>query len=161
MRRTGALLLTLLWGGTLSALSGGDRVAVSVREDELRSVPGFLSAIEARVAYGESVTVLALQGGWVRVRVDSSGTEGWLHETSVLPPREMNLEGSTRGDGAASTREIALAGRGFSEQVEREYEEQQALDFGAVNEMEALLVPTSVLGEFLSAAGAGIAGRDE
>jgi len=161
MRTIGALLLGLLCSGAIYALSGGDRVAVAVREDALRSTPGFLSAIEARVAYGESVTVLALQGGWVRVRVDANGTEGWLHETSVLPPREMNLEGAARAEGAASTREIALAGRGFSEQVEREYEEQQALDFSIVDAMEAQLLPASELGEFLRAAGAEIAGRGE
>jgi len=66
-----------------------------------------------------------------------------------------NADAGSRDSGASSD-EIALAGRGFSEQVEREYEEQESLDFGPVDEMEGLLVPVSELGEFLGAIGAEI-----
>jgi hypothetical protein len=161
MRRNVAMIVVLFAAGSLFALSPGDRLAVSIREGHLRSAPGFLSASGEGVAYGEAVTVLAVNGSWARVRVDERGAEGWMHDTAILPPREMHLEDAARRGGDASTREIALAGRGFSEQVEREYEAQQALDFAPVDAMEGLLVALPELGDFLNAVGAGISGEVE
>ena len=156
-----AVLVLILLSGALFALSVGDDLAVSVRQGELRSAPGFLSRIDARLTYGAAVTVLGVQGDWTRVRVESTGDEGWMHATAVLPPRELNLADADRRDSGASSDEIALAGRGFSEQVEREYEEQESLDFGPVDDMEGLLVPVSELSEFLGAIGAEIAPEAE
>ncbi|MFW5742404.1 MAG: SH3 domain-containing protein [Spirochaetota bacterium] len=154
MKRIGAVVLVLVLAGALFAIEPGDTLAVSVREGELRSAPGFLSTIEERLPYGESLTALGVRGDWVRV--ESNGSEGWLHSTAVLPPKEMNLTGSASEDTGTTSREIALAGRGFNEQVEQEYQEQQELDFGGVDEMETLLLPPAELGDFLAAIGAQI-----
>lgn len=159
--RTVAVLTFILFGGALFAISVGDDLAVSVRQGELRSAPGFLSRIDARLTYGETVTVLGVQGDWARVRVESTGDEGWLHGTAVLPPREMNLVDAEGRDTGATSDEIALAGRGFSEQVEREYGEQESLDFAPVDDMENLVLPVSELGDFLGAIGAEIAPEAE
>ena len=156
MKRIGTAVLLFLLAGAAFAIEPGDPIAVSVREGELRSAPGFLSTIEERVPYGASLTALGVRGDWVRVRVESSGGEGWLHSTAVLPPGEMNLTGATSDDTGTTSREIALAGRGFNEQVEQEYQEQQELDFAGVDEMETLLLPPSELGDFLTAIGAEI-----
>lgn len=156
MKRIGTAVLLLLLAGAAFAIEPGETLAVSVREGELRSAPGFLSTIEERVPYGESLTALGVRGDWVRVRVESDGTEGWLHSTAVLPPGEMNLTGSTGEDTGTTSREIALAGRGFNEQVEEQYQEEQELDFSGVDEMETLLLPPPELGEFLAAIGAQI-----
>lgn len=161
MRRTGTAVLLLLLASALFAIEPGETVAVSVREGELRSAPGFLSTIEARIQYGASLTALGVRGDWVRVRVEANGAEGWLHSTAVLPPGEMNLTGSTAEDTGTTSREIALAGRGFNEQVEQEYQEQQELDFSGVDEMETLLLAPSELGDFLTAIGAEIIGEGE
>ena len=156
MKRFGAAALLLLLAGAAFAIEPGEPLAVSVREGELRSAPGFLSTIEARIQYGEALTALGVRGDWVRVRVESGGAEGWLHSTAVLPPGEMNLTGSTAEGTGTTSREIALAGRGFNEQVEQQYQEQQDLDFSGVDEMETLLLPPSELGEFLAEIGAEI-----
>ncbi|MFW6292142.1 MAG: SH3 domain-containing protein [Spirochaetota bacterium] len=161
MVRTIAVLVFILLSAALFATSVGDDLAVSVRQGDLRSAPGFLSRIDARLPYGASVTVLGVQGDWTRVRVESTGEEGWVHATSVLPPRDLNLADADSRESGASSDEIALAGRGFSEQVEREYEEQESLDFGPVDEMEDLLLPVSELGDFLGAVGADIAAEAE
>jgi hypothetical protein len=161
MKRIGTGILLFVVVNALFAITTGDTLAVSVREGEVRSSPGFLSRIDDRVPYGEAVTVLGTSGDWVRVRVDSSGTEGWLHNTAVLPPGEMNLTGSTAERTGTTSREIALAGRGFNQQVEEEYQEQQQLDFDRVDEMETLLLPPPELGDFLAAIGAQIVEEGE
>lgn len=156
MRRLIPVLLLVLTSGVLFAISTGDNLAVSVRQGELRATPGFLSAITARVQYGDAVTVLGLRGDWARVRVDATNAEGWVHTSAVLPPKQMNLTGSSSRDTGTTSREIALAGRGFNEQVEQEYQEQNDLDFSKVDAMEAYLVPLPELGEFLAEVGASI-----
>lgn len=156
MKRFSVAVALLFAATALFAIATGDSLAVSVREGEVRSAPGFLSRIDGRVAYGESVTVQEVRGDWVRVTVAADGSEGWMHTTSVLPPGEMNLTGSTSGDTGTSSREIALAGRGFNEQVEQEYKDQSELDFGRVDEMEELLVDPAELGDFLGEIGARI-----
>jgi hypothetical protein len=161
MKRIGAVILLFLLTGALLAIEPGDTLAVSVREGELRSAPGFLSTIEARIQYGASLTALGVRGDWVRVRVEANGDEGWLHSTAVLPPDDMNLSGSTSEDTGTSSREIALAGRGFNEQVEQEYQEQQELDFSGVDEMETLRLPPAELGDFLAAIGAQVVEEGE
>ncbi len=154
-RRSALLLLPLLFvSASLPAQQTGDVLAISVREAEIRGAPGFLSSIESRVAYGETVRVVAVRGAWVRVTVEGSGSEGWIHESSVLTPRQMNLTGGTARESGATSREIALAGRGFNEQIEREYREQHQLDYDPVDAMEAHLVPVVQLAEFLAEIGA-------
>ena len=155
MARYIAVFLLFL-SSALFAVSPGETLAVSVRDGQLRSTPGFLSPIEAAVVYGDEVRVLEVRGDWARVRAGATGDEGWIHTSSILAPRDMHLAGAETRDSGTTSREIALAGRGFSEQVEREYEEQQSLDFGPVDEMERLLLQPAELGEFLGEIGAGI-----
>ncbi len=144
----------LLLAGSLYAQNAGDELSVSVREGELRSAPGFLSSIEARLEYGDAVRVISKINDWLRVTVDHTGDEGWIHASSVAQPRDMNLTGPGARETQTTTREIALAGRGFNEQVEQDYQEQMQLDFSAVDRVEENLLPLPELADFLSEIGA-------
>ncbi len=136
------------------ALDVGDEPAVSVRTGELRSAPGFLARITAQVDYGESVEILEIRGDWLRVRSARSGDEGWLHVTAVAPKGDLRLE---RAEGSAvagtTSREIALAGRGFNEKVEAQYKSEKGLDFALVDEMEEYGRPIEELAAFFADAG--------
>ena len=156
-----ALLLLLAVTGTLFAQRTGDTFAVSVRRGELRSAPGFLSRIDAQVEYGDAVTFVVGRGDWYLVRIADTDIEGWIHKTSVLPPRELNLTGGDGRQTATTSREIALAGRGFSERIEQEYQEQQQLDFALVDLVESYLLQPPEIGEFLEDIGATIVGGGE
>ncbi len=157
MRRSIAFFLFVLAAVTLSAVNVGQLVTISVREAELRSNPGFLATVQTRLAYGDSVRVVEKRPGWVRVQAVETEMDGWLHESAVAPPADLRLSSTGRaGDTGASTREIALAGRGFNQQIEAEYQEQQQIDFTMVDEMEGFLQPTDELAAFLSAIGGSI-----
>ena len=154
MRKLIAVLTILLILSPVFALEVGDEPAVSVREAELRSAPGFLARIIGQLDYGEAVAVLEIRGDWVRVRVADTGDEGWFHITSVAPAGDLRLEradGSTSG--GATSREIALAGRGFNEQVEAQYKSEKGLDFTLVDEMEEYGTPIEDLVAFFADAG--------
>ena len=154
MRKLIAVLAALLVFSPVFAFDVGDEPAVSVRDGDLRSSPGFLARITTRIDYGESVKILEIRGDWLRVRTVGSGDEGWLHSTVVAGKEELRLEragGTTAG--GVSSREIALAGRGFNEQVEAQYKNDKGLDFTLVDEMEEYGRPIEELAAFFADAG--------
>lgn len=154
MRKVLILMLFLFFGGTLFAFTPGDVPAVSVRNAGLRSGAGFLAAITEQLDYGESVEVLEVRGDWVRVRVVASGDEGWLHTTTIEDKESLRLEQVQDSRTAGTTsREIALAGRGFNEQVEAEYKSEKGLDFTLVDEMEGYGQSMEGLATFFRVAG--------
>ena len=154
MRKLIIVLTVLLVLTPVFALDVGDEPAVSVRDGDLRSAPGFLARITSQVDYGESVRILEIRGDWLRVRAAGSGAEGWLHSSVVAEKEDLRLE---RADGASTggttSREIALAGRGFNEQVEAQYKSEKGLDFTLVDEMEEYGRPVEELAAFFADAG--------
>lgn len=115
--------------------SARDRMSIQVREGQLREQPSFLGRVVAGVEYGDRVTVQETRGPWKRV--EAREAEGWIHE-SALTRKRIVLEAGDEDVGPAAARdEIALAGRGFTEDVEREYRNQhQELNFSRVDRME-------------------------
>lgn len=150
MQKKAAVLAVflLLLGGLVHALDVGDEPAVSVRAGDLRSAPGFLSGLTATLEYGETVTVLEIRGDWLRVQ--AAGSEGWIHRTAVAEKQALRLERSEDTRTGTTSREIALAGRGFNEQVEAKYKNEKALDFTVVDEMEEYEQPVESLAQFLA-----------
>ena len=135
------------------ALEVGERVGISVRETSLRSTAGFLSRTTATLSYLDEVVVQSIQGDWLQVKVADTGATGWIHSSSVAGTSELQLSGSRSERGGASNREIALAGRGFNEQVEEQIKTDQDLDFTIVDEMETFILAPDETVEFLVAAG--------
>ncbi len=112
-----------------------DRMSVQIREGQLREQPSFLGRVVATAEYGERVSVQETRGPWRRVRV--RGEEGWIHE-SALTSRRVVLEPGEEDVGPAAARdELALAGKGFSEEVEQEFRvRHRDADFSWVDRME-------------------------
>ena len=136
------------------ALEAGDRLFVQVRATELRAAPGFLSSIEERLGFGDEVDFLVERSGWMQVTVSETGVTGWVHATSVRENRAtaMQLQGeqTTR---TVTSREVALAGRGFSENLENEYGNRREVDFSRVDELEAQVFDPSEIVLFVRDAG--------
>jgi hypothetical protein len=151
-----AALLTILTLPVM-AVEVGDEPAISVRETEVRRTASFLGPILEIAEYGQSVTVLQLGAGWVRVRVEDTGTEGWVHASAVAEKQALRLEQSGDIGRGVTSQEIALAGRGFNEQVEARYKSEADLadEFALVSRMEENERPIAELGEFFAAANLG------
>lgn len=135
------------------ALSAGAQEArsVSVRETQLRESPGFLGRVIATLAYGDRGDFILEQNGWTRARFGAS--EGWVH-TSALTTKRIVLTASDRDvQEAASSREVALAGRGFNRQVEEQYAAETGLDFHEIDRIEAYKLDSEELLAFLQAGG--------
>jgi hypothetical protein len=68
--------------------------------------------------------VLEERAGWMRVAVPGKNIKGWMHGSALSSKRIVLQAGAEDVQRAATTGEIALAGKGFNEQVEREFRAQ-------------------------------------
>lgn len=136
------------------AIEVGDLLFVQVRDTELRSSPGFLSPIELRLSFGDQVSYLDERSGWIEVTLPNTETTGWIHAGALEENRstQMQLEGESTTR-TVTSREVALAGRGFSENLEDEYGEQKDLDFARVDELESDEVDPQAIVSFVEEAG--------
>ena len=138
-------LVATLWASAASA----DTMSVQVKQTPLRSGPSFLGAVVTQVVYGDAVTVLEERAGWANVQT-AAGKRGWVHG-SALSEKRIVLRGPggevTTG---ASSDEVALAGKGFNQQVEKKYKkENRDLDYAAVDRMEKRVVSRNAMIAFV------------
>ena len=121
-------------------------MTVQVRQAELRTVPSFLGNSAGTLPYGMPVVILEQAGAWYRVA--SSRGSGWLH-ASALTKKTVVLEAGSTVDTTASSREVALAGKGFNSEVEARFKATHLqIDFAWVDRMEGFKVPVSRLETF-------------
>lgn len=113
-------------------------MSVQVQTGQLRSSPSFLAGIVGELAYARQVQVLEERAGWVRVAVPGTSLSGWMHGSALSSRRIVLQAGAEDVERAATTGEIALAGKGFNEQVEREFRSRNPnLDFRRIDHMQA------------------------
>ena len=124
-------------------------MSVQVRDGQLRNRASFLGTVTGAVAYGDRVTVNQTQAGWCEVATDA-GKTGWIHESALTPKRVVLSAGANDARTGASGQEVALAGKGFSKEVESEYKKQNPeLDFTWVDWMGQQTVSNERLVAFL------------
>ena len=127
-------------------------MSVQVREGQLRERPSYLGQVVTAVAYGDRVDVQRQQGPWRLVAFGDQ--EGWIHESALTRKRIVLEAGEVDVAGAATQEEMALAGKGFSAEVEQEYRAQhQDIDFSWVDRMERMAVSAERVAEFLREGG--------
>ncbi|MDR0643547.1 MAG: hypothetical protein LBG05_01350 [Treponema sp.] len=148
MKRISVLFaIGLLALGGVFAQTKGSTMYVAVKTASLKSSMWFFApTLKPTLAYGTVVTILAVNGKWVEVQPISSQVRGWIQTANLTSKRITATSSST----SASAREIALAGKGFNEEVENTYRSENTnLDYGLVDEMEKLVVPDALLKNFI------------
>ncbi|MHB8772809.1 MAG: SH3 domain-containing protein [Syntrophales bacterium] len=124
-------------------------MSVQVKEGQVRSSASFLGPIVARLAYGERVEIVQDRGSWLKVAL-RSGLQGWMHASALTAKKIVLKAGTGDVQTSATSGEIALAGKGFSEEVEREYKQRnRALDYAWVDRMERFQVSPEQMQAFL------------
>ena len=143
-----ALLSVLFLNATAEAQK---ILSVQVREGQLRATPSHLGKIVAKASYGERVTVLEERGAWKKVALSNGKYQGWMHNTA-LTSKKIALKAGQGNVGTSVTRdEIALAGKGFSEEVEAQYRKtNRNLDYIWINRMEAMKVSPGQMEDFIT-----------
>ena len=135
-----------------TAFAAPATMSLQVREGDVREAPSYLSRIVGKAAYGDRFTVDATRGAWSRVTAQTGGLSGWLHSSALTRKKVKLTAGEQDAQVAASSGELALAGKGFNSEVEAQFKEQnEAADFAAVDRIEAIRVTMRQIRKFLDA----------
>lgn len=139
------ICLAFLGSGILFAqISSGGTAWISTKSAPLKSSTWFFAGTNGTLQMGAKVTVLQVNGNWAQVRsADNSSLSGW---TSVnnLSARQIVASGT-----GASASEIALAGKGFNQEVENSYKTEGDLNYDGVDQTEAITVSQDDLYNFV------------
>ena len=149
MKRTTLIAAVML---ALTAIAHANPITMSlqIRKGDVRSSPSFLGKIVGSAAYGDRLTVEETKGAWSRVTADTSDLTGWLHSSALTKKKVKLTAGEKDADVAASSGELALAGKGFNSEVEAEFKaKNKDIDFTWIEKMEKLKVSRKELQDFV------------
>jgi hypothetical protein len=133
-------------GGLGAQSLQGRTLYVAVKSAEIKASTGLLAATLGTPEYGDQVTVLGESGKWVEVRwTKRPSLTGWMHSSNLTTRRII----SAGGGASASAEELALAGKGFSQEVENSYKADTALNYAGIDAMEAQRVSEREIYDFL------------
>jgi len=126
-------------------VSAGGTLYVAVRNAALKSSTGFFASTRGTLNYGDRVTVVRVSGRFVEVRsAANSSLTGWIASANLSARQVVSGNTST-----ASAREVALAGKGFNQEVENSYRSQRNLNYADVDRTETITVREADLRRFL------------
>ena len=120
---------------SLAAMAATKEMSVSVESGDVRTAPNGLAKVVGALKYTTVVDVIEESGSWCRIATKDGAITGWIAAKSLAKGR-MKLEAGKDVTGGASASETALAGKGFTEQVERAYRDKNPrVDFTWVDKM--------------------------
>jgi len=152
MRRYSAVLLVCLalLGFSAAIEGGGKEMSVQVKKGQVRATPSFLGKVVVTLAYGDRVETLEEKDGWIRIVPPGKKAPGWMHSSALSQKRIVLKAGTKEAELAASTGELALAGKGFNADVEAAFKARNRdIDFTWIDRMQNMNVPPDKVQAFL------------
>ena len=130
------------WAATTALMS------VQVKKADVRDTPSFFGNVVTSLNYGDRVSVDQENGAWYHVTKPDGTPAGWLH-ASALDKKAIDMKAGNGAQTAASSGEMALAGKGFSADIEKEFKaNHKDIDFRWVDRMEAIKIAPATLKAF-------------
>lgn len=146
-------LAALLLAGPVVAES----LKVSQPNQQLYPDPDFAGTPLAPVPVGAEVSVLRQAGDWYKV--DFQGKTGWIHRQAfprAKAPSKFSLPSLLTGGPVKETTsdEVALAGKGFTPEVEAGYRQKHPeANFALVDKVESFKVDEAQMKTFIQEGG--------
>jgi hypothetical protein len=133
-------VMVCLTGGIVFAL-GGKIMSIQVKESHVRDAPSFLSKIVGKFVYGDRVRIAEENGAWRKVGPEEGDPKGWVHSSALTKKKVVLQPGQADVEEAATSDELALAGKGFNKQVEEQFSsENPDTDYTWIDWMEQIVV---------------------
>jgi hypothetical protein len=153
---TWLLALFLVLGLAAAGTGIAETLKVERPNMQLYQAPNFASPVLLPVPVGAEVTVLSRSGDWLQVSYQ--GKTGYMHQTAFpqTPPPAVGLPGLLTGGPVRETRsdEVALAGKGFTPEVEAAYRQKNpGLNYAQVDLIESFRVDDRQLAAFIKEGG--------
>lgn len=122
------------------------KLYVAVEHVPVKSKASVYSKSLSNLDYGTQVIVLKTKGDWVNVSIENEPNfSGWIIKTA-LTRKKISVEVKHLD---ADSKEIALAGKGFSASIEKEYIKEHSLDFENIDLIESYSITEVQLKEFI------------
>jgi uncharacterized protein YgiM (DUF1202 family) len=137
-------LTVLLVSVAAAQIREGHTAYVTAKSLPVKSGTGFFARTLGTLKYGDPVTVVKINGKWAEIR-SAVQINGWAAQANLSTKRVTASGGSS-----ASSREVAMAGKGFNEEVENAYKGNHAVNYGAVDAVESNVVSDDELLAFIS-----------
>jgi len=158
MKKPTSLLSSAIHFIPAAAQAAAVTVTVIHKQTSIRKDKQFFSPAVAVASFKDKLDVLGQDADWYKVSY--KGKTGWVHTSAVSgKPLEdesaekkkgFSLFGKKKDPQEVSQDDVALAGKGFNEQVEGEYKKKNPnLDFKTVDEMEKINVDEKTLAGFV------------
>ncbi|HYB19457.1 MAG TPA: hypothetical protein VEH09_00940 [Thermodesulfobacteriota bacterium] len=143
-------LFLLLGLGLTSSVALAATVKVVTQEAIIRGDKRFFAPAVARAPYGSVLQEQSREGDWLRVTYQ--GKQGWIHVSAI---QEQKFQLSSLAGGQAqetSHDEVALAGKGFTPEVEKAFREKNPkMRYDLVNQVQSYKVDEQKIQAFLQA----------
>jgi len=148
MKKEGWILLLGLCFMTSVALAA--TVKVITQEAVIRKDKRFFAPAVTRVPYGSVIQESGREGDWLRVSYQ--GKEGWIH-VSAVQEQKFQLSSLAGGKAQEASRdEMALAGKGFTPEVEKAFRDKNPkMRYDLVNQVQSYKVDEQKIQTFLQA----------
>jgi SH3-like domain-containing protein len=149
MRKEKTAIIALIVLAVGLAIGAAQILVVKVQTTQLRNAPQFFGPALASLKVGDKLEKLGEANGWVQVRT-AAGTVGWIHSSAVGESSTTLASTGQPVRTQASANEVALAGRGFNQQVEDSYKAKHTeLSFVWVDRMVQIKIAAAQLEDFL------------
>ena len=117
VKRTGWFFLGLF---LLTSVGFAATVSVITQEGVIRQDKRFFAPAVIKVPYGSTLEQIGREGDWLRV--SWQGKQGWIHNSAV---QDRKVSPSSGGKAKEASRdEVALAGKGFTPEVEKAFRDK-------------------------------------
>jgi len=154
LRLLAAFLLLFASVGAFAA-----EMSVTVKQTQVRDKPSYLGRILGVLSYGDRVTVVDDSNkAWLKVSGPDGKLTGWVSASALTTKKIVLAAGSENVQQGASSGEVALAGKGFNEDVEQKYKSDGKLDYTWVDKMETYNPSTDQVAAFLQQGGLNTSG---
>jgi uncharacterized protein YgiM (DUF1202 family) len=139
-----------------ASVAGAGVMKVTQANQSLLGEPNFSGTPIAPVPAGTDVNVVTISGDWYKV--EYQGNTGWMHRTAFAQAQatKPGLPGMLFGGGVQQTKsdEVALAGKGFTPEVEASYRQKNpSANYAQVDQVESFQVDPAKLQAFIKEGG--------
>ena len=126
-----------------------ETLSVQIKEAKVRSRASFFGKVTERIPYATQLTVTAKSGAWRKITTPT-GKSGWVHASALIDKKIVLNAGKEDVEKMATTDELVLAGKGFSEKVEKAYRVKNPnLQFKLIDRMESFEISSIELSQFI------------
>jgi hypothetical protein len=132
----------------ISSAAAAATMKVITQDAVIRKDKRFFAPALVRAPFGATLQELGKEGDWFRVSYQ--GKEGWIHK-SALQEQKFQLSSLAGGKAEETSRdEVALAGKGFTPEVEKAFREKNPkMRYDLVNQVQSYQVDEPKLQAFL------------